>query len=739
MTQVIPVRVFQRLDGTFVVKVYGGTIEIDDNVSLLTVIGGGQITAVNNAVANRLVSIGATVTELDAEANLTFDGTTLSLTGTFSLPGSTSGTFSMDVPATITDYTITWPSAVGAAGTALVDTLGDGNLAWTATSGMGTITALNNQAENRLVTIGATTTELDGEANLTFDGTTLNLTGQLTVSGTLTFNSNTMQFGNAGTDVMSFNARANTDFSPIANNTHDLGTVTLRWQTVFVTTIGDPAVDLVINTNAFIANGEGLLVGGSTQQLIGGITPELQVLGTGTPDATMAVGLWSATNTVGSEFSFLKSANGTIGSFTIVADNEIIGVTNYIADDGVDYGTIIATMTVEVDDASPAAGDIGAAYVWSQMPGGGGAIRETMRLGADGILLLPTAAAGLVVGHSAILSVGFGTTPFQVLGTGSTSGRISIGMWTTSSGVPPVLALMKSANATIGSNTIVGNGETLGIISFFGDDGTDFNTQVCDIQAQVNDASPATGAIGGRFLIRTATVSGTMTTAITINADQTVDFADNVQIAGALDITGVVTISGALTPNVDSTSNLGTTTGPLRFLNLFVDSIGDTGNPLGIECGANNLNITASTVAITGACTVSTNLTVSGTANFNGQIRHANPALVNLDVNNVDAQNDTLLAADIVGGLTIHTSVTGAGTVTIDTATNIVSGVPINANGLTAYMYYINDGTETLTFAVSTGLTISDTGNTLAPDSSCILLFRRTDATNVVMHIIGST
>ena len=36
----------------------------------------------------------------------------------------------------------------------------------------GTITALNNAAENRLVSIGATTTELDGEASLTFQDTT---------------------------------------------------------------------------------------------------------------------------------------------------------------------------------------------------------------------------------------------------------------------------------------------------------------------------------------------------------------------------------------------------------------------------------------------------------------------------------------------------------------------------------------------------------------------------------------
>ena len=49
----------------------------------------------------------------------------------------------------------------------------------------GTITALNNQTANRLTTIGSTTTELDGEANLTFDGSTLAVTGAATVSTTL--------------------------------------------------------------------------------------------------------------------------------------------------------------------------------------------------------------------------------------------------------------------------------------------------------------------------------------------------------------------------------------------------------------------------------------------------------------------------------------------------------------------------------------------------------------------------
>lgn len=49
----------------------------------LTINGGaGAVTALNNATANELVTVGATTTELDAEANLTFDGTTLSISTT---------------------------------------------------------------------------------------------------------------------------------------------------------------------------------------------------------------------------------------------------------------------------------------------------------------------------------------------------------------------------------------------------------------------------------------------------------------------------------------------------------------------------------------------------------------------------------------------------------------------------------------------------------------------------------
>jgi len=64
------------------------------------------------------------------------------------------------------------------------------SLAAGGSGGSGTITALNNQTANRLVSIGSTTTELDGEANLTYDGTTFTVndtmqvsSGDLTVGG----------------------------------------------------------------------------------------------------------------------------------------------------------------------------------------------------------------------------------------------------------------------------------------------------------------------------------------------------------------------------------------------------------------------------------------------------------------------------------------------------------------------------------------------------------------------------
>ena len=71
----------------------GGGDKINDNFSeIYTAFGNGStlsslaVTAMNGATVNEIVTVGSTTTELDAEANLTFDGSTLAVTGNITVP-----------------------------------------------------------------------------------------------------------------------------------------------------------------------------------------------------------------------------------------------------------------------------------------------------------------------------------------------------------------------------------------------------------------------------------------------------------------------------------------------------------------------------------------------------------------------------------------------------------------------------------------------------------------------------
>ena len=109
--------------------------------------------------------------------------------------------------------------------------------------------------------------------------------------------------------------------------------------------------------------------------------------------------------------------------------------------------------------------------------------------------------------------------------------------------------------------------------------------------------------------------------------------------------------------------------------------------------------------------------------------------LTNTDV---DAQNNTLTAAQILGGIVTHTSVTGGGDVTLDTAANIISGCNLTEDNEAIKCYYINDGNQTLTLAVASGTTIADTGNTILTNEAAILLIVRTSSTAVKVYMTTS-
>ncbi len=146
------------------------------------------------------------------------------------------------------------------------------------------------------------------------------------------------------------------------------------------------------------------------------------------------------------------------------------------------------------------------------------------------------------------------------------------------------------------------------------------------------------------------------------------------------------------------------------------------------------------TVDGAGKAEVMVNNAVVWQANAAG-VRSAGRVIEKLTPTDVDAQNNTLTVAQIVAGIVVHTSASAGGTVTTDTAANIIagsSGAGALANdGDTIKVYYVNDGTQTLTFAGGTGVTIADTGATILVNQAAIVLFRRASSTTVVAYVMS--
>lgn len=140
---------------------------------------------------------------LTTTSSPTFAGITGPLTGnastasalgtarTINLGGEVTGSASFDGSQ---DITITGTIAANSVGINEL-ALNDGsNGQFIQTDGAGTITfasaigssVINNAAANRITTVNANSSDFDAESNLTFDGSTLALTGDMTVSGDIT-------------------------------------------------------------------------------------------------------------------------------------------------------------------------------------------------------------------------------------------------------------------------------------------------------------------------------------------------------------------------------------------------------------------------------------------------------------------------------------------------------------------------------------------------------------------------
>jgi len=78
------------------------------------------------------------------------------------------------------NYTLTLPNNV--VNGQFLKTDSNGNLSWSAVSG----TTINNNANNRVITGSGTANTLEGESGLTYDGSTLSVSGSVTATGNIT-------------------------------------------------------------------------------------------------------------------------------------------------------------------------------------------------------------------------------------------------------------------------------------------------------------------------------------------------------------------------------------------------------------------------------------------------------------------------------------------------------------------------------------------------------------------------
>lgn len=106
----------------------------------------------------------------------------------------------------------------------------------------------------------------------------------------------------------------------------------------------------------------------------------------------------------------------------------------------------------------------------------------------------------------------------------------------------------------------------------------------------------------------------------------------------------------------------------------------------------------------------------------------------------IDAQTGTLLAASVAAGIIVHTSVTGAGTLTFDSAANYNTQFPDLQIGDCVEFDIFNDGNQTVTLAADAGPTITlwDASQTLATHESAHVILVKTGALTYTAYWYGA-
>ena len=262
-----------------------------------------------------------------------------------------------------------------------------------------------------------------------------------------------------------------------------------------------------INTLRTVSNGDGAT----------NLIPNVQVQGTDKATGSLMIGVGNATNTsaVAPTLAFLKGGGADLDTATAVASGEILGEITWFGADGTDYESPAARIYAS-PDTTVSAGVMPGSLVFQTTAGGG----ETLTTA----LTVSSAQKTMFGGTTALtISDGDGATNLipavQIQGTTkATNSLLLLGnSATATSTVAPSINFAKGAHATLGNaTTAVADNTILGEITWFGSDGTDFESPAARIFCAV-DGTANTGDMPGELIFQTTTDGGeTLVTALTI-------------------------------------------------------------------------------------------------------------------------------------------------------------------------------------------------------------------------------
>lgn len=199
----------------------------------------------------------------------------------------------------------------------------------------------------------------------------------------------------------------------------------------------------------------------------------------------------------------LLTHNGSTNAILAVGANNTILVADSSQTNGIKWSDDLTLGSLVVsENASTDA-------VRITQTGTGNALVVEDSANPDSTPFLVDGSGNVVVGHSSSLGGG----NLQVAGT--SANRLSMYRYSDDTSDPQA-NFMKSRSATIGSHTAVQSGDGLGLLTFRGSDGTNFN-----IGAQVQtlvDGTVSTGVVPGKIILSTASSAGVMTSRVTVDS-----------------------------------------------------------------------------------------------------------------------------------------------------------------------------------------------------------------------------